>query len=286
MKIVDTLRIRESGYAFEFFPPKTDTAKEAFMATVDVLKKFNPLYMTMTYGASGKTRETTKEAVDILLHNKSIETVPHLTCVGLKKAEIKAMLDDYKRKGIENIMALRGDPPEGAPGFDFKAQELSYAVDLVKFIKQNYNFCVGVAVYPEGHVESKSLDKDFELTCKKIETGADFAVTQMFFDNNLYYAYLEKLRKCKITIPVLPGILPLTDVVKVKKMASVCRVTIPRRIEEKMESLRNDPVEMGHVGLDFTIKQCQDLIKHGVKKIHFFTLNQPVVIKRIIDSLQ
>jgi methylenetetrahydrofolate reductase (NADPH) len=286
MKVSDTLRIRESGYAFEFFPPKTDTAKEAFVATVDVLKKFNPLYMTMTYGASGKTRETTKEAVDILLRNKSIETVPHLTCVGLRKAEIKAMLDDYKRKGIENIMALRGDPPECAAGFDFKAQELSYAVDLVKFIKQNYNFCVGVAVYPEGHVESKSLDKDFELTCKKIETGADFAVTQMFFDNNLYYAYLEKLRKCKIEIPVLPGILPLTDVAKIKKMASVCRVMIPRRIEEKMERLRNDPVEMGRVGLDFTIKQCQDLIKHGVKKIHFFTLNQPVVIKRIIDSLQ
>jgi len=286
MKIVDTLRIRESGFAFEFFPPKTDTAKEAFVATVDMLKKFNPLYMTMTYGASGKTRETTKEAVDILLRNKSIETVPHLTCVGLKKAEIKAMLDDYKRKGIENIMALRGDPPEGAPGFDFKSQELSYAGDLVRFIKQHYNFCVGVAVYPEGHVESKSLDEDFALTCKKIETGADFAVTQMFFDNSFYYAYLEKLRKCKIEIPVLPGILPLTDVAKVKKMAAVCRVAIPKRIEEKMESLRDNPVEMGRVGLDFTIKQCQDLLKHGVKKIHFFTLNQPVVIKRIIDSLQ
>jgi len=182
-------------------------------------------------------------------------------------------------------MALRGDPPEGIPNFDFKTQELSYAADLVKFIKQNYNFSVGVAVYPEGHIESKSLDEDFEFTRKKIAAGADFAVTQMFFDNTFYYSYLDKLRKNKIDIPVLPGILPLTDVAKIKKMAAVCRVALPKRIEDKMESLRDDPVEMGRVGLDFTIKQCQDLMKNGVKKIHFFTLNQPVVIKRIIESL-
>jgi len=195
------------------------------------------------------------------------------------------VLEDYSRKGIENIMALRGDPPEGVAGFDFSRQELSYGVDLVGFIRAGFNFCLGVAVYPEGHIESSSLEQDLEYTKKKIDAGADFAVTQMFFDNAYFYSFVERARKAGIGIPILPGILPLTDVAKVRKMAAVCRVSVPKHIETMLEGLRGDPTAMARAGIDFTIAQCRDLIKNGYDKIHFFTLNQPVTIKHIIESL-
>jgi len=285
MKISEILKNHDKGFAFEFFPPKNELAQESFKATVEVLKKYNPMYTSMTYGAGGKTREQTREAVEVLLKEKISEVMPHFTCVGATKNMAHIILDGYKHHGIENIMALRGDPPQDMPGFDFRSQELSYGSDLVKFIKANYNFCAGIAVYPEGHVECKSLDEDMGFTKIKVDSGADFAVTQMFFDNKQFYAFIDRMKKKNINIPVMPGILPLIDVAKVKKMAVVCRATIPHAIEAKMESLRSDPAAMMHAGLDFTINQCRDLMKNGFTKLHFFTLNQPVTIKKILDAL-
>ncbi len=286
MKIADILRRRTTGFAFEFFPPKTDIARQNFVATLAALKRHDPLYVTMTYGAGGKTREATREAVEILLKSGMADVVPHLTCVGAKKSEVRVLLDDYKARGIENIMALRGDPPDGVAGFDFKAQELAYGVDLVRFIKQHYDFCLGVAVYPEGHVETAGLDADLEFTKGKIDAGADFAVTQMFFDNRYYYSFLERAKRRGITIPIIPGIMPLTDVAKIKKMIAVCRTTVPEAIAQKMEARRDDPQEMSRIGIDYTIAQCRDLIKNGATRIHFFTLNQPETITRIVEALR
>ncbi len=286
MKINRILENNNKGVSFEFFPPRTEKGRESLAKTVEILKQYDPLYVSMTHGAGGGDRERTKDAVSLLLKAKGLEVMPHLTCLGAECSEIKDLLDEYKSKGIENIMALRGDPPGGVVDFDFKKKDFSYAVDLVKVLKQYGHFCVGVAVYPEGHIEAASLDDDLEYTKRKIDAGADFAVTQMFFDNQYYYSLIDRMHKKGMNIPVLPGILPLTDVEKVKQFASICRTTIPKHIEEKMRSCAGKPQEMEKVGVDFTIEQCRQLIESGIKRLHFFTLNKPQVITRILDAIR
>ncbi|MCP4652277.1 MAG: methylenetetrahydrofolate reductase [NAD(P)H] [Candidatus Omnitrophica bacterium] len=287
MKITQILKEKSSGISFEFFPPKTDSGKIKLEASIAILKECNPLYASMTYGAGGGTQARTKEAVNILLAKKDMEIMPHLTCVGAKKNEIKVLLDEYKSQGIENIMALRGDPPEGIPDFDFTTQDLSYGSDMVTFIKKEYgdNFCIGGAVYPEGHIESSSLEQDMRYTKKKVDAGVDFLVTQMFFNNDYFYALRDRMQKYSINVPVLPGILPLINLNKLKQFASICKATIPKEIEEAMEFYSGKPFEMGQVGIEYTIKQCRDLIKNGANKLHFFTLNKPATIKIILNSL-
>jgi methylenetetrahydrofolate reductase (NADPH) len=240
----------------------------------------------MTYGAGGGSQDATKQAVSMLVELKQLEVMPHLTCIGSCEKDIKDILGQYTAQGIENIMALRGDPPQGQQDFDFNSKDYSYACDLVATVKKYGRFCIGVAVYPEGHIETDSLDQDMEFTKKKIDAGADFAVTQMFFDNKYYFGLLDRMHKKGIDIPVLPGILPLTDVGKVKKFASICRSTVPEEIERKMQQYYDDPVEMEKVGIEFTVQQCRDLIKKGIKKIHFFTLNKPDVITAIIEAIK
>ncbi len=286
MKINEILKQKEKGISFEFFPPKTEKGRQSLSNTVELLKKYDPLYVSMTYGAGGGSQAQTKDAVSMLLESKELEVMPHLTCIGSCEKDIRAMLEAYKSQGIENIMALRGDPPIGVSDFNFNTKEYSHASDLVKTLKAYDYFCVGVAVYPEGHIESKSLDQDMDFTKEKIDAGADFAVTQMFFDNSYYYSFLERMEKRGISLPVLPGILPLTDVAKVKKFAKICKTTIPSDIALKMENARHDPVTMEKIGIDYTIKQCLDLKKNGVEKIHFFTLNKPEIITTIMDALQ
>ncbi|UCC94728.1 MAG: methylenetetrahydrofolate reductase [NAD(P)H] [Candidatus Omnitrophota bacterium] len=285
MKITTILKQRNRGVSFEFFPPKSEAGKKSLVTTVRSLKESNPLYISMTCGARGTTQERTKEAVYTLLQEKELEIMAHLTCIGARKSSIESILNEYKEKGIENIMALRGDVPQDVSDFDFSAQDFRYARDLVTFIKKYGHFCIGVAVYPEGHIEMSSLEEDLEYTKQKIDAGADFAVTQMFFDNSHYYALLDRMKKKGITIPVLPGILPLTDVAKVKQFASVCRTTIPQNIEEEMARFSGKPLEMEKMGIEFTIRQCQDLIKKGVEQIHFFTLNKSKTIKAILDAI-
>lgn len=284
MKIKDILLQQDAGVSFEFFPPKTEKGKENLKNAIAELKELNPLYASMTYGASGADQDKTKEAVDILLEYAGFEVMPHLTCIGADKNTINNMLDYYKSKGIDNIMALRGDIPEGEDNFSFH-KDFTYAKDLVKFIKDNNDFSIGVAVYPEGHIEAASLEEDIEHAKEKIDCGADFAVTQMFFDNSFFYSLVERMNKKNITVPILPGILPLTDLQKAKRFASTCKVSIPKDIEDSLSRFQNSPKDMEKVGVEYTIKQCRDLKAQGFKKIHFFTLNRPQVIKEIVKSL-
>ena len=285
MKISDILKQNDKGVAFEFFPPKSEKGKAALIRTVKALKMSKPLYTSMTCGAGGTTQRATQDAVSLLLEEEGLEVTPHLTCLQLSPDVLKSLLDDYKSKGIDNIMALRGDPPEGIDDFSFANQKFFCARDLVKVIKEYGHFCIGVAVYPEGHIETDSLDQDLEYTKQKIDAGADFALTQMFFDNTYYYKLLDRMKRQGIDIPILPGILPLTDIAKVKQFAAICRTTIPKNIEETMTNFAKDPQEQEKAGIDFTIKQCQDLLKNGAKKLHFFTLNNPKVIKTILEAI-
>ncbi len=287
MKISEILKQYDRGVCFEFFPPKTEAGRKSLEAKIKALKEYKPLYVSMTYGAAGGTQDKTKDAVSMLLNEEELVVMPHLTSIGAQAGSIKNILDEYKEKGIENIMALRGDPPQGEEAGDFNpaSRDFSYARDLVKFIKKYNHFCIGIAVYPEGHIETSSLEQDIEYAKEKIDAGADFAVTQMFFDNSYYYALLDRMEKKGISLPVLPGILPLTDVAKVKQFSSICRTTIPGKIEETMTRFAGWPREMEKAGIDFTIEQCRDLIKNGVKHLHFFTLNKPGVIKTILSAI-
>jgi len=285
MKISDILKQNEKGVSFEFFPPKTSISKEALITTVRILKKYNPLYVSMTCGATGAIQSNTQEAVKLLLKEKDLVVMPHLTCIDLRTDSLKSLLDKYKTEGIDNIMALRGDPPQDKIDFDFHKQDFFCARDLVKKIQEYADFCVGVAVYPEGHVETTSLEQDLEYAKQKMDSGADFAVTQMFFDNSHYFSLCDRLRKKQINVPVLPGILPLTNLNRVQKFASICRATIPKYIEDNWNSFSGKPEDQKKIGIDFTIKQCQDLIKNGVKKMHFFTLNEPYIMQAILKAI-
>lgn len=285
IEIKDVLKQRKAGISFEFFPPKTDKGKTALLDTLDVVNQFNPLYLSMTYGATGSEQEWTKTAVDLLLAQAKATVMPHLTCVGAKKEKVSQLLEGYHQQGIKNIMALRGDLPQDHR-VRFVNTDFSYAVDLVSFIKRSFNyFSLGVAVYPEGHIENKSLKEDLEFTKMKIDAGADFVVTQMFFDNRYYYEMLERMKKIEIKIPLLPGIFPLTDIIKLKKFVSFVKTTIPKKIEQKMLAYLDSPEDMEKVGIDFTIQQCRDLMHNGVKQLHFFTFNKPNVIKKILEAL-
>ncbi len=287
MKIIELLKIPGRGISFEFFPPKNDKAKTRLKNTIEVLKEYKPLYASMTYGAGGKEQENTKEAVDMLLKQKSLVVMPHLTCIGSRKENLKKLLDEYNNKGIQNIMALRGDLPEDDCFQGFLEGDLCYAMDLVKLIKSDYpDLCVGVAVYPEGHIETASLDEDMEHTKKKIDEGAEFAVTQMFFDNKYYYGLIDRMKKNNMNIPVLPGVLPLTNLKTLRRFVSLCRTTIPKNIEDALIKVENDAPEMQKIGVGFTINQCRDLIKNGFTKLHFFTLNMPDVIKTILEAIK
>ncbi|MFH1519478.1 MAG: methylenetetrahydrofolate reductase [Candidatus Omnitrophota bacterium] len=285
MKISEILKQNQQGVAFEFFPPRSEQGRAALINTIKALAESKPLYASMTCGAGGTVQGATKEAVSLLLKERNFEVMPHLTCLDLEPDTLKGLLDDYQSQGIENIMALRGDPPQDVSNFSFSGQNFFCARALVKAIKDYGHFCIGVAVYPEGHIEASTLDQDLEYARQKIDAGADFAVTQMFFDNSYYYRLLERMKKQGVNIPVLPGILPLTDLAKVKQFASICRTTIPKNIEETMAKLAGKPREQEKAGVDFTIRQCQDLLKNGAKKLHFFTLNQPEIIKTILKAI-
>ena len=285
MKITKILKENTKGVSFEFFPPKTEKEKESLSVTIKALKRYKPLYTSMTYGALGATQANTKMAVKMLLDEKELEVMPHLTCVGAKEENIKKLLQEYSENNVQNIMALRGDLPDGSCALDLSKEDFCYAKDLVKLIKKSGDFCIGVAVYPEGHIETSSLEEDLNYAKEKIDEGASFAVTQMFFDNTFYYNLLDRMGKKGINVPILPGILPLTNITKLKKFVTLCRTTIPKKMEEDMNRFKDSPEDMKKVGIDFTIKQCKDLIENGATKLHFFTLNQPEVMKTILDAI-
>lgn len=283
MEIVNILKNQKKGVSFEFFPPKTESGEKKLKETAEALKIYKPLYASMTYGAGGTTRKRTKDTVSFLLRQyKKLEIMPHLTCIGSSQKTIKDLLDEYKLMGVKNLMALRGDIPDQLQ--DKPLGEFRYALDIVRFIKSYGHFCISVAVYPQGHFESKSLEKDLEHTKLKIDAGADFAVSQMFFDNRYFYDFMERAKAKNINIPIIPGILPLTNLRKVERFCSGCGVKIPENIKKKLKKYENSPEEMLKAGLDITINQCRDLVSNGFRQLHIFTLNKAKVTGRIVEA--
>ncbi|MEA2081381.1 MAG: methylenetetrahydrofolate reductase [NAD(P)H] [Elusimicrobiota bacterium] len=284
MIIAEELGRRERGVSFECFPPKTEKGMRNLHSAMGELGKCNPLFVSVTYGAGGGNKDTAARTVLSLKKNFSFTVMPHLTCVGASLDEINEILDTYKASGIEDILALRGDAPSGIEGFDPSKGVFVHASDMIKHIKKDYGFSCAAAVYPEGHFEALSFEDDIVNSVGKMEAGADFSITQMFFDNRYYYDFADRFEKAGNNCPVLPGIMPILNFKKIKELASSsAKVTIPKKLESLMARF-DSPGDIKKAGIDYASAQCEDLKKNGVKFFHFFVMNRAESAARIIEN--
>jgi methylenetetrahydrofolate reductase (NADPH) len=284
MKIGDVIKARGRSLSFEFFPPKDEASEDQLFQTIKILKGYQPTFVSVTYGAGGGTLRNTRKVVLRIREETTLTPMPHLTCVDQSQKDLDNILKDYKSHGVENVLALRGDPPKGTDKFVAHPEGFCYAIDLVRLVVALGGYSIGVAVYPEGHKEAPDLETDLYYTKQKINAGADFAITQMFFDNRFFYNFMERAGTAGITIPIIPGIMPITDVEKIKRFGKMTGATLPKSIVEPMEKAAS-PEEVFKLGVDFASKQCEDLRRNGVKYFHFYTMNQPQAVTEIVNNL-
>lgn len=287
MKIEEILKSKKRVIAFEFFPPKSEIGEIDLFENVKKLKKISPDFVSVTYGAGGSTREKTNEMAVKLSKNEDINVMIHLTSILHKKDDIERMLSNYCEEGIENILALRGDAPKGEI-VDYKNQELPYAEELIKFINEKFSskFSIGGAAFPEGHPESKNIDEEMYYFKRKCEAGMKFAITQLFFDNNKYFNYMERCKKNNIEIDIIPGIMPITAYSQIDKFIAMCKVEIPLKLRENLEKYKDNKDAVEEIGVEFATKQCMILLENGVKGIHFYTLNKSKATQKIYENIK
>ena len=293
MRISDLLRFaRERGepvFSFEFFPPKTDDGVRALFETVEALRPLAPTFVSVTYGAGGSTRQRTLELVKRLRRDTGIETMAHVTCVGSSRDEIAAVLDEVAEAGVQNVLALRGDPPRGETTFRPHPDGFRYASELVAFIRSRpdrWPFCIGGAGYPEGHVETRDLALDLRHLKLKVDAGAQFLVTQLFFENAHYVRFVERARAAGIAVPILPGIMPFTNVDQVERFTAMCGAAIPPKLHAAMEVRRADGDAARDLGVAYATLQCADLLRRGAPGVHFYTLNRSTSTRAILAALR
>ena len=261
--------------SFEFFPPKTDKGMDNLYAAVERLKGCRPSFVSVTYGAGGSTRDRTIELVTRIKKELNVETMAHLTCVGSTKDEIAKILDRLAEAGIENVLALRGDPPKGADRFEKTEGGFGYATELVAFIRdRDYPFCVGAACYPEGHPECPDLERDLHHLRNKVDAGVDFLITQLFFDNQDYFAFKRRCRHAGIDIPILPGLMPVTNYKQIKRFTDMCGARIPQELYRRLKIVQDDPAAVVATGTYWTARQSKYLLEGGAPGCHYYTLNK------------
>lgn len=286
MKIKSILE-NKSGVAFEFFPPKTDKGEKNLFKHLTQLEKINPGYVSITYGAGGTSSDNTHNIVIKIAKFKKNTVMAHLTCIGHSREEIHKMLADYKTNGVENIMALRGDPPQDS---DIKIGDGDFpnAIDLVRFIREEFgdHFSIGGAAFPELHPESPDMASEMKYFKQKSDAGMDFAVSQMFFDNRFFYNLIDNIQKNGIDIPILPGIMPITNYTQIKKFADLSNAKMPTDLIAELEKHQDDTEAVYKIGVEHSQKQCERLIKQGFEFLHFFTLNKSNATLEIYNSLQ
>ena len=254
--------------------------------TVREIKALRPGYVSVTYGAGGGTRDKTIEIVAKVKHEIGIESMAHLTCVGHSRTELKQILDRIRDSGIENVIALRGDPPKGETRFRPHPDGFEHGNELAGFIRKSYDFCVAVAGYPEGHVEAPDRETDWKFLEMKVSAGADLIITQLFFNNDDFFRFEKRIREKGITVPIIPGIMPITNFSQIVKFTQMCGAKIPPRVASDLEPVKEDPESVQAYGIDFATRQCEELIAKGVPGIHFYTLNRSKSTKAIIENLR
>ncbi len=286
MKIKDILR-KGSGIAFEFFAPKTEEGEKSLFENLEKLESVKPAYVSVTYGAGGGNRVNTQKIVKRIATERSLTVMAHLTCIGHTADEIAGLLDAYKNCGIENIMALRGDPPKEG-NIHIGDGDFPHAVDMIRFIRQRYgeHFSLGAAAFPEVHPESPDMDIDMYHFKSKVEAGIDFSVTQMFFDNENFYAFIDRCDQWGLELPVIPGIMPITNFRMVKRSAELSGARIPQALTDALERYESDSEDAYKAGVEFAVRQCEDLIRQGFRFLHFFTMNKSNATMEIYEAIR
>ena len=297
MRIRDRLEHKHPVFSFEFFPPRTEKGESILWGSLTKLAALEPDFVSVTYGAGGTTRARTVDLVGRIKRELGIEPLAHLTCVGASRDELARVLDQLASSGVENVLALRGDPPRGEEAFERPEDGFGYASELVEFIRTRWDFCLGGACYPEVHPEATDGDSDLKHLVEKVDAGLDFLVSQLFFDNQAYFDFERRAREAGIAIPILPGIMPITNVKQVDRFTSMCGATIPAPLRDRLAEIEDDPHEVFWTGVSYAAYQCRGLLEppaagpfqrapRGVAGIHFYTLNKSPATRAIFEILQ
>ena len=286
MKISEILKKNEFSISFEVFPPKTDSSFDSVKSATEEIAKLRPAFMSVTYGAGGGTSKYTLEIAKNIKNSYSVPTLAHLTCVSSTKETVRERIGDMIGAGIENVMALRGDLTEELLASDRSAWDYRHAVDLIRDIKESgADFCIGGAYYPEVHPESANQKDDIKYLKEKVDAGCDFLTTQMFFDNNLLYNFLYKIREAGITIPVVPGIMPITNGVQVERAIKLSGSFMPQRFRSIVDKFGSTPEAMKQAGIAYATDQIIDLYANGITNVHVYSMNKPDVAEKIKANL-
>lgn len=271
--------------SFEVFPPKKDDDIEKLYQTITELKCLKPDYVSVTYGAGGSTRDKTVNIASHIKNKLKIETMAHLTCVNSKKEDIENVLNELKSNNIENILALRGDPPQGQTNFTKTIGGFGYASELVNFINSKGKWSVSVAGYPEGHIESKSLESDIDYLKMKVDNGAGVVITQLFFDNEDFYKFRDITDKKRINVPIVPGVFPILNFNAIKRITSLCGSKIPPSLLNRLEKAQDNQSDIEKIGVEHAIKQAENLLDNDIPGIHFYSMNKSKETKEIYDAV-
>jgi methylenetetrahydrofolate reductase (NADPH) len=282
LKIGDILRQERRLLSFEFFPPRNPESEHILHETVEVLKRFEPDFVSITYGAGGSTRDRTLQWTIDIKERYGLDVMMHLTCIASAREDIDSVMATLKETGIENVLALRGDPPKDLPPEQVK-DDFSFAYELVQYLGKLGRFSIGVAGYPEGHLEASSMKADIEYLRQKVDAGADFIITQIFFDNRYFFDFVERAAASGIDVPIIPGIMPIVNLGQVQRFTQMCGATVPDRIVGDMEG--RDDEEMVRIGVRYAADQCRELIDEGVAGLHFYTLNRNQATEMVLDEI-
>ncbi len=286
MRIRDLISERVPTLSFEFYPPTDDIGFWDLYRTIESLKPLTPTYVSVTYGAGGSNRPRTIDLVERIKSDIGIESMAHLTCLGATRSELGTVIDDLRQHGIDNVLALRGDPPQGENTFVPTEGGFAHANELVDFIRDRCDMCIGAACYPEGHPESPGLQQDLDHLKRKVDAGVDFLITQLFFDNDAFLSFRDRAVKAGIKVPILAGVMPILSVKQVKRFTGMCGATIPRDLLGKIEAVEDDAEAVRHIGMYHTTQQCQDLLTENVAGIHFYTLNRSTATRAIYQLIK
>ena len=286
MRLPEVFASNSFAVSIEIFPPKTEQGDDLLRKHLGTLVEHQPAFVSCTYGAGGSTRDRTIRWCSEIQSDFQRTAMAHFTCVGSTRDELNAWLDQAAAAGIKNIMALRGDPPQGEENFQAVDGGLSYANELVELIRSHSTeFGIGVAGYPEKHIEAPSLEVDLQNLKRKVDAGADAVFTQLFFDNDSFYRFRDSCDQLGITIPVVPGIMPITDFARIKRITTMCGTIFPESLAAKLEAVQDDKEAQFQIGVDYAIEQCQQLRSNGVPGIHFYALNKSQACQKILESL-
>ena len=282
MKLTELFGRGRPMLSFEVFPPRTDDKYDSVKHATEEIAKLHPAYMSVTYGAGGGTSEYTLAIAENIKKNYGVPSLAHLTCVSSDRSTVASQLEKMKSHGIENVLALRGDIPEG---MEDSPREYSYAYELVEQIREYGDFCIGGACYPEGHVESHNQTEDILHLKQKVDAGCEFLTTQMFFDNNILYNFLYKIREAGITVPVVAGIMPVTNGAQIERICKLSGTYLPQRFKQIVDRFGDDPDAMKQAGIAYATEQIIDLFANGVNAVHVYSMNKPDVAETIMNNL-